>query len=84
MAILVIPNCATPLATLLAGDVQAIENVPTPDLARVRADASLSMFFKVSHRFIYHQQVTTRAAKKAYVHTLRTDERTHAFSFRPQ
>ncbi len=55
-----IPNGATRLAALLAGDVQAIENVPTPDLARVRADASLSMFSKVSHRVIYLYPDTSR------------------------
>ncbi len=48
-----IPNGATRLAALLAGDVQAIENVPTPDLAKVRSDASLALYSKVSHRLIY-------------------------------
>ncbi len=48
-----IPNGATRLAALLAGDVQALENVPTPDVARVRNDASLTMVSKVSHRLIY-------------------------------
>jgi peptide/nickel transport system substrate-binding protein len=48
-----IPNGATRIAALLAGDVQAIENVPTPDLARIRADSSVSLSTKVSHRLIY-------------------------------
>jgi peptide/nickel transport system substrate-binding protein len=48
-----IPNGATRIASLLSGDVQAIENVPTPDLNRVRNDASLSLFAKVSNRLIY-------------------------------
>ncbi len=48
-----IPNDATRIASLLAGDVQAIENVPTPDLKRVRGDANLSLFAKVSNRLIY-------------------------------
>lgn len=48
-----IPNDATRLAALLAGDVQAIENVPTPDLAKVRADSNISLYSKVSHRVIY-------------------------------
>lgn len=48
-----IPNGATRIAALLAGDVQAIENVPTPDLARVRADNAITMATKVSHRVIY-------------------------------
>lgn len=43
-----IPNGATRLAALLAGDVQAIENLPTPDLARVRADNGISLYSKVS------------------------------------
>lgn len=55
-----IPNGATRLAALLAGDVQAIENVPTPDLARVRGDNSLSLYAKVSHRLIYLYPDTSR------------------------
>ena len=46
-----IPNPA--LAALLSGDVQAIENVPTPDLPKVRSDPKLSFFSKISHRVIY-------------------------------
>lgn len=46
-------NDPTRLAALLAGDVQAIENVPTPDIARVRGDAKLALFSKVSQRLIY-------------------------------
>lgn len=48
-----IANGATRLAALLAGDVQALENVPTPDLAKVRSDPSPSMYSKVSHRVIF-------------------------------
>ena len=48
-----IPNGSTRLAALLAGDVQAIENVPTPDLAKVKADPNIGLFTKVSHRVIY-------------------------------
>lgn len=55
-----IPNGATRLAALLAGDVQAIENVPTPDLARVRADSSIGLYSKVSHRVIYLFPDTSR------------------------
>jgi len=55
-----IPNGATRLAALLAGDVQAIENVPTPDLARVRSDSNLSLYSKVSHRMIYLYPDTSR------------------------
>ena len=55
-----IPNGATRLAALLAGDVQAIENVPTPDLAKVKGDASLGLYSKVSHRLIYLYPDTRR------------------------
>ena len=56
-----IPNDATRTAALLAGDVQAIENVPTPDLTRIRGDAKLSMFSKVSNRLIYLYADTARS-----------------------
>jgi peptide/nickel transport system substrate-binding protein len=55
-----IPNGATRIAALLAGDAQAIENVPTPDLARIRAEPSISMYTKVSHRMIYLYDDTSR------------------------
>ena len=55
-----IPNGATRLAALLAGDVQALENVPTPDLAKVRTDTNLSLYSKVSHRVIYLYPDTKR------------------------
>jgi peptide/nickel transport system substrate-binding protein len=55
-----IPNDATRLAALLAGDVQAIENVPTADLGQVRADNNLSFYAKVSHRVIYLYPDTRR------------------------
>lgn len=48
-----ISNGATRIASLLSGDVQAIENVPTPDLGRVRSDSNLALFTKVSNRLIY-------------------------------
>jgi len=48
-----IANPATRLAALLSGDVNAIENVPTPDLPKVRNDPKLSFFSKISHRVIY-------------------------------
>ena len=43
----------TRVAALLSGDVDAIENVPTPDLKRIREDKNLNFFSKVSHRMIY-------------------------------
>ena len=43
----------TRVAALLSGDVDAIENVPTSDLKRVRDNQNLNFFSKVSHRVIY-------------------------------
>ena len=48
-----IANPSTRLAALLAGDVQAIENVPTPDLGRVRNDPNLSLVTKTSQRMVF-------------------------------
>lgn len=56
-----IANPATRIAALLAGDVQAIEDIPTADLNRVRGDGRLSMFSKVSQRVIYLYGDTVRA-----------------------
>lgn len=55
-----IPNDATRLAALLAGDIQAMANVPTADLARVKADPNLNLVSKVSHRLIYLYLDTVR------------------------
>src|SRR5262249_49070976 len=41
------------LAALLAGDVDAIDNVPTADLARLRSNPGFNVASKVSHRVIY-------------------------------
>lgn len=48
-----IPSEPTRIASLLAGDVDAIEGVPPSDIARVRNDKKLSIFSKPSHRIIY-------------------------------
>ncbi|MDQ6619898.1 MAG: ABC transporter substrate-binding protein [Pseudomonadota bacterium] len=48
-----LPQDATRVAALLAGDVQVIENVPTPDVARLRGDARLKVFRTVADRLIY-------------------------------
>jgi peptide/nickel transport system substrate-binding protein len=48
-----IPNGATRVAALLSGDVHAIENVPTPDLARVKAKGDINVYSKTSHRLIF-------------------------------
>ena len=55
-----IANDATRIAALLSGDVQAMANVPTPDLARVKNDANLNLLSKVSHRVIYVYLDTVR------------------------
>jgi peptide/nickel transport system substrate-binding protein len=56
-----IPNGATRVAALLSGDVNAIENVPTPDLARVRADSSINFVSKISQRLIFLAVDSVRA-----------------------
>ena len=43
----------TRIAALLAGDVDAIENVPTADAARLRADPALRLEQKVSWRTLF-------------------------------
>jgi peptide/nickel transport system substrate-binding protein len=48
-----LPNNATRLAALLAGDLDAIEGVPTPDLEAVKGNATLTFAQKKSHRMIY-------------------------------
>lgn len=46
-------NDSARVAALLSNGVQAIENVPTADLDRIRKDANLAFFSKVSYRVIY-------------------------------
>lgn len=48
-----LPNDATRVAALLSGDVKAIENVPTPDVAKLRSDPRVRMFRTVADRLIY-------------------------------
>ena len=48
-----ITSAPSRLAALLAGDVDAIESVPTQDIARVKGDAKFNYAQKVSHRVIY-------------------------------
>jgi len=49
----ILPNDATRVAALLSGDVQVIENVPTSDAARMKADKRISVFRVVADRLIY-------------------------------
>jgi peptide/nickel transport system substrate-binding protein len=43
----------TRVAALLAGDVRAIENVPTSDIARIAKAGDLTLYRTVSHRLMY-------------------------------
>jgi peptide/nickel transport system substrate-binding protein len=65
----VLPNDGTRTAALLAGDVDAIENVPPQDLARVRGTTSLRTTDKVSHRVIFlhidHRETSPFVTDKA-------------------
>lgn len=56
-----IANNGARMAALLAGDVQAIENVPSPDLPRVKADDRLKLLSKISARTIYLYVDTARS-----------------------
>ncbi|MES2319610.1 MAG: ABC transporter substrate-binding protein [Pseudomonadota bacterium] len=56
-----IPNGATRVAALLSGDVHAIEQVPSPDLERVRGASGISMYTKTSHRLIFLELDASRA-----------------------
>ena len=48
-----LPSDAPRVAALLAGDVQAIENVPTSDAANLRSDKRVSLYRTVADRLIY-------------------------------
>jgi peptide/nickel transport system substrate-binding protein len=49
----VIPSDPTRVAALLAGDVDAIEAIPTADFTRVRANPNFETSTKISHRIIF-------------------------------
>ena len=49
----IIKNEAARVAALLSGDVDAIEQPPTADLARIKADPRFTVTSKISHRVIY-------------------------------
>jgi peptide/nickel transport system substrate-binding protein len=46
-------NDASRVAALLAGDVQAIENIPTADMAKLAKNPGIGVFRAVSNRVIY-------------------------------
>jgi peptide/nickel transport system substrate-binding protein len=48
-----LPSDAPRVAALLAGDVQAIENVPTTDVARIKAEKGFALSSTVADRLIY-------------------------------
>jgi len=48
-----ITNDSARVAALLAGDVQMIENVSTPDIERLKANKDFALFSAVSNRVIY-------------------------------
>ncbi len=55
-----LPNDASRVAALLAGDVQAIEYVPTSDVAKIRADKHLIVTKIIADRLIYLHLDTDR------------------------
>ncbi|HZQ62646.1 MAG TPA: ABC transporter substrate-binding protein [Casimicrobiaceae bacterium] len=55
-----LPQDATRVAALLSGDVKVIENVPTPDVARLRGDQRLSLYRTIADRLIYLHLDTDR------------------------
>ncbi len=46
-------NGAARVAALLSGDVQAIENVPTADVAKLKTNPNVTMSRVIGHRIIY-------------------------------
>ena len=49
----ILPNDPSRTAAIFSGDVDAIENVPTPDLPKFRSDSRFDVSSKVSHRIIF-------------------------------
>src|SRR5438477_882385 len=49
----IIKNEPARVAALLSGDVDAIEQPPTADLARIKSDPKFTVTSKISHRVIY-------------------------------
>ena len=56
----VIASDPSRVAALLAGDVRAIESVPTADLAKLSKNADLTIYRTVSHRVMYLHLDTNR------------------------
>ena len=49
----ILPNDASRVAALLSGDVQVIENVPTSDVGKLKADKRVAIYRTVADRLIY-------------------------------
>jgi peptide/nickel transport system substrate-binding protein len=64
-----IANSAARVAALLAGDVQFIENVPTTDAEKLRADKNLRLAEVVSNRLIYLHMDTGREKNSPFIRT---------------
>ncbi|HYR00341.1 MAG TPA: ABC transporter substrate-binding protein [Casimicrobiaceae bacterium] len=58
----ILPQDASRVAALLSGDVQAIENVPTTDVAGLRKDRKLAVYRIVADRLIYLHMDSDRDA----------------------
>ena len=56
----IITSDPTRVASLLAGEVRAIENVPTSDLAKLRTNKDLTIYRTVSVRLMYLHMDTAR------------------------
>jgi peptide/nickel transport system substrate-binding protein len=50
----IVPNDPTRVAALLSGDVDAIENIPTADFAKIKGNPNLQTSTKTSHRIIFY------------------------------
>jgi peptide/nickel transport system substrate-binding protein len=60
VTIRILANDPTRIAALLSGDVQAIENIPTADFAKMKANPNIDVSTKVSHRIIFFHIDTNR------------------------
>jgi peptide/nickel transport system substrate-binding protein len=54
VTIRIVPNDPTRVAALLSGDVDAIENIPTADFVKIKANPNLQTYTKTSHRIIFY------------------------------
>jgi peptide/nickel transport system substrate-binding protein len=50
----IVPSDPTRVAALLAGELDAIENIPTPDFAKIQANPNFQVSTKTSHRIIFY------------------------------